>query len=215
MLEADAPDTAQAIGGMAVMVNVADSASAKAGFVAVEVTWGGMDNPVNNAGNLNMASIDRITLKDHRRQYDVNFGGMVFACQTVIPSMKKRGGIINLASQAGRRGEPNITVHCSTKAAAISITRSLAQELAGANIRVNGIAPGVKDAPMRDVVDARSAEYENKPSGRKKRGVGGSVPMGRAGAPADVAGPCIFLASADSRCITGQTLNVDGGNWMN
>ena len=130
--------------------------------------------------------------------------------------MKKRGGgvIINLASQAGRRGEPNVTIYCSTKAAAISITQSLALELAGANIRVNGIAPGVIDTPMWDVVDAKFAEYENKPKGQKKREVGESVPMGRMGEPADVAGPCAFLASADSRYIAGQTLNVDGGNWM-
>lgn len=216
VLEADALDTAQAIGGMAVTVNVADIASIRAGVVAVEEAWGGMDILVNNAGIFNMASIDKITLEDYRRQYDVNVGGMIFASQAVIPSMKKRGGgvIINLASQAGRRGEPNVTIYCSTKAAVISITQSLALELAGSNIRVNGIAPGVIDTPMWDVVDAKFAEYENKPKGQKKREVGEAVPMGRMGDPADVAGPCVFLASADSRYITGQTLNVDGGNWM-
>lgn len=216
LLEVDALKTAEAFGGMAVLMNVTDIASIRAGVAAVEEAWGGIDILVNCAGIFNMASIDKVTPEDYRRQYDVNVGGTIFACQAVIPSMKKRGGgaIINFASQAGRRGEPNVTIYCSTKAAVISITQSLALELASDNIRVNGIAPGVIDTPMWDVVDAKFAEYENKPKGQKKREVGESVPLGRMGDPADVADPCIFLASAEARYITAQTLNVDGGNWM-
>ncbi len=216
LLEVDALETAEAIGGMAALMNVTDIASIRAGVAAVEEAWGGIDILVNCAGIFNMASIDKVTPEDYRRQYDVNVGGTIFACQAVIPSMKKRGGgaIINFASQAGRRGEPNVTIYCSTKAAVISITQSLALELASDNIRVNGVAPGVIDTPMWDVVDAKFAEYEKKPKGQKKREVGESVPLGRMGDPADVADPCIFLASADARYITAQTLNVDGGNWM-
>ncbi|MXW86040.1 MAG: L-iditol 2-dehydrogenase [Boseongicola sp. SB0667_bin_21] len=215
-LEVRALETAEAICGMAVMMDVTDIASIRAGVADVEEAWGGIDILVNSAGIFNMASIDKITPEDYRRQYDVNVGGTIFACQAVIPSMKRRGGgaIINFASQAGRRGEPNVTIYCSTKAAVISITQSLAMELASDNIRVNGIAPGVIDTPMWDVVDAKFAEYENKPKGQKKREVGEAVPLGRMGDPADVADPCVFLASTDSRYITAQTLNVDGGNWM-
>ncbi len=216
LLEADAQDTAEAIGGVAVTMDVTDVASIQSGVAAVETAWSGIDILVNNAGIFNMASIDRITPEDYRRQYDVNVGGTLFACQAVVPSMKKRGGgaIINFASQAGRRGEPNIAVYCSTKAAVISITQSLALELAGDNIRVNGIAPGVIDTPMWKHVDAQFAEYENKPVGQKKREVGAAVPLGHMGDPAEVADPCVFLASDEARYITAQTLNVDGGNWM-
>lgn len=216
LLEEDATETANAIGGMAVVMNVTDIASIRAGVAQVETAWGGIDILVNNAGIFNMASLDRITPEDYRRQYDVNVGGTIFACQAVVPSMKKRGGgaIINFASQAGRRGEPNITVYCSTKAAVISITQSLALELARDNIRVNGIAPGVIDTPMWKHVDAQFAEYEKKPIGQKKREVGEAVPLGRMGDPEDVADPCVFLASDEARYITAQTLNVDGGNWM-
>ncbi|MCY4240535.1 MAG: L-iditol 2-dehydrogenase [Rhodobacter sp.] len=216
LLEADARETAAAIGGMAVPMDVTDIASIRAGVAQVEGAWGGIDILVNNAGVFNMASIDRITPEDYRRQYDVNVGGTIFACQAVIPSMRKRGGgaIVNLASQAGRRGEPNITVYCSTKAAVISITQSLALEVAGDNIRVNSVAPGVIDTPMWEFVDAKFAEYEGKPKGQKKREVGEAVPLGRMGDPADVADPCVFLASDEARYITAQTLNVDGGNWM-
>lgn len=130
--------------------------------------------------------------------------------------MRARGGgaIINLASQAGRRGEANVTIYCSTKAAVISVTQSLALEFAKDKIRVNSVAPGVIDTPMWDVVDAQFAEIEHKPIGQKKREVGEAVPLGRMGAPTDVADPCVFLASDDARYITAQTLNVDGGNCM-
>ena len=214
--EDDARETAEAVGGMAVAMNVADMGSIAAGIAAIEAACGGIDILVNNAGVFNMASIDKITHEDYRQQYDVNVGGTIFTCQAVVPLMKRRGGgtIINFASQAGRRGEANVTIYCSTKAAVISITQSLALELAGDNIRVNAIAPGVIDTPMWKHVDSQFAVYENKPLGQKKREVGEAVPLGRMGDPEDVAAPCVFLASDDARYITAQTLNVDGGNWM-
>ena len=218
LLEDDAKETAQALGsqGMAIVMNVTDIASIQTGVAAVEAAWSGIDILVNNAGIFNMASIDEVTQEDYRRQYDVNVGGTIFATQAAVPLMKKRGGgsIVNFSSQAGRRGEPNIVIYCSTKAAVISITQSMALELASDNIRVNAVAPGVIDTPMWDVVDSQFAKYENKPLGQKKHEVGEAVPLGRMGDPADVADPCVFLASDDARYITGQTLNVDGGNWM-
>lgn len=212
----DAAETADLISGLAFAMNVAEFDAIADGVRQVEHAFGGIDILVNTAGIFNMASIDKVTPEDYRRQYDVNVGGTIFACQAVVPSMKKRGGgsIINFSSQAGRRGEPNITLYCSTKAAVISVTQSLALELAGDNIRVNAVAPGVIDTPMWDVVDAQFADYENKPKGQKKREVGEAVPLGRMGDPRDVADPCVFLASDAARYITAQTLNVDGGNWM-
>ena len=215
--EDDARKTAKAVGGMAVAMDVADMDSISAGIAAVKAEYDGIDILVNNAGIFNMASIDKITHEDYRQQYDVNVGGTIFTCQAAVPLMKRRGGgtIINFASQAGRRGEGNVTIYCSTKAAVISITQSLALELASDNIRVNAIAPGVIDTPMWKHVDSQFAVYEHKPIGQKKREVGEAVPLGRMGDPEDVAAPCVFLASDDARYITAQTLNVDGGNWMN
>ena len=215
--EDDARKTAKAVGGMAVAMDVADMDSISAGIAAVKAEYDGIDILVNNAGIFNMASIDKITHEDYRQQYDVNVGGTIFTCQAAVPLMKRRGGgtIINFASQAGRRGEANVTIYCSTKAAVISITQSLALELASDNIRANAIAPGVIDTPMWKRVDSQFAVYEHKPLGQKKREVGEAVPLGRMGDPEDVAAPCVFLASDDARYITAQTLNVDGGNWMN
>ncbi|MCY4258996.1 MAG: glucose 1-dehydrogenase [Rhodobacteraceae bacterium] len=212
-----ARETAAALSGrsLAVTMDVAEPASIRSGAAHVAATWGRIDILVNAAGIFNMASLDRITHADYRRQYDINVGGTLFACQAVVPFMQPNGGaIINFASQAGRRGEANVSVYCSIKAAVISITQSLALELASDRIRVNAVAPGVIDTPMWDHVDSQFAEYEDKPLGRKKQEVGMAVPMGYMGQPEDVADPCVFLASDDARYITGQTLNVDGGNWM-
>ncbi|MGI9507639.1 MAG: L-iditol 2-dehydrogenase [Geminicoccaceae bacterium] len=219
LLEQDAKETAAALGdnAMAVPMDVTDLASIREGVAAVEAAWDGIDILVNNAGIFNMGPIEDVTVEDYRRQYDVNVGGTIFAIQAVVPGMKSRskgGTIINFSSQAGRRGEPNIVLYCSAKAAVISVTQSLAMELAKDKIRVNAIAPGVIDTPMWDVVDGLFAKYENKPKGQKKREVGEAVPLGYMGKPDDVAGPCVFLASDDARYVTAQTINVDGGNWM-
>lgn len=212
----DAQEVATAINGLAVEMDVTDLASIKAGVAQVEAAFGGIDILVNNAGIFNMGKIEEITQEDYRRQYDVNVGGTIFTCQAVVPGMKARGGgaIINFSSQAGRRGEPNITIYCSTKAAVISVTQCLALELAKDNIRVNAIAPGVVDTPMWDTVDALFAKYENRAIGEKKDMVGKAVPLGHMGRPDEIADPAVFLASDEARYITAQTLNVDGGNWM-
>lgn len=219
LLEKDAKETAAALGkqGVAVPMDVTDLASIGAGVKAVEDAWGGIDVLVNNAGIFNMCLIEEITVEDYRRQYDVNVGGTIFTTQAVVPGMKERGKggvIINFSSQAGRRGEPNVLIYCSTKAAVISITQSMALELAKDNIRVNAIAPGVIDTPMWDHVDSLFAKYEKRPIGEKKRVVGEAVPLGYMGRPDEIADPCVFLASDEARYITAQTLNVDGGNWM-
>ena len=216
LLGEDARETAKAINGLGIAMDVTDLASIRQGVAQAEEAFGGIDILVNNAGIFNMAPIEEITPEDYRRQYDVNVGGTIFACQAVVPGMKKQGGgaIINFSSQAGRRGEPNIAIYCSTKAAVISVTQSLALELARDNIRVNAIAPGVVDTPMWDAVDALFAKYEHRQPGEKKRLVGEAVPLGHMGTPGEIADPCVFLASDDARYVTAQTLNVDGGNWM-
>ncbi len=213
----EANEVASSIGAqcMGIGLDVTDQNSIQTGVEAVVGQFGGLDILVNNAGIFNMASIDKITYADYRAQYDVNVGGTIFVTQACVPHMKNKGGaVINFASQAGRRGEPNIAVYCSTKAAVISITQSFALEFAKDNIRVNAIAPGVVDTPMWEHVDAQFAQYENKPKGQKKREVGEAVPLGHMGDPAEIADPCVFLASDAARYITAQCLNVDGGNWM-
>ena len=126
-----------------------------------------------------------------------------------------RGGkVVNMASQAGRRGEALVAIYCATKAAVISLTQSAGLDLVRHRINVNAIAPGVVDSEMWDVVDALFAKYENRPLGEKKRLVGESVPYGRMGTAEDLVGMAVFLASKEADYIVAQTYNVDGGQWM-
>ena len=124
----------------------------------------------------------------------------------------KHGSLINMASQAGHRGEALVAHYCATKAAVISYTQSAALALAPHHIRVNALSPGVIDTPMWKTVDALFAKFEGKEIGQKKREVGEAVPLGYMGAPDDVARVAVFLASDQSNYITAQTLSVDGGN---
>ena len=149
--------------------------------------------------------------------FNVNVKGMFFVMQAVLKQMVAngvQGSVINMASQAGRRGEPLVAHYCASKAAVISYTQSAALAMAPHQIRVNGIAPGVIDTPMWGKVDALFAKYEGLAVGEKKRQVGLAVPLGRMGDPSDLEGAAVFFASDESRYITAQTLNVDGGNWM-
>ena len=212
LLAADLGDKA-----MAVRLDVRESASIDAMMAAVVEKHGGVDILVNNAGVFNMGPITELTEADFDRQFGINVRGLLFVTKAVAGQMikQRRGGkIINMSSQAGRRGEPQIAVYCASKAAVISITQSLGLELIKHGINVNGIAPGVVDTPMWDQVDALFAKYERRPIGEKKRLVGEAVPYGRMGLPDDYRGPAVFLASSDADYVVAQTLNVDGGNWM-
>ena len=201
----------------ALHLDVTDQASIDAMVAAVTDRWGGIDILVNNAAVFDMGPITEITRQSYRKVFAVNVEGLLFTLQTVAKRMiaQGRGGkIINLASQAGRRGEALVAVYCASKAAVISLTQSAGMGLIEHGINVNGIAPGVVDTPMWDEVDALFARYENRPIGEKKRLVGEAVPFGRMGVPADHAGAAVFLASSDADYVVAQTLNVDGGNWM-
>ena len=124
------------------------------------------------------------------------------------------GKIINMASQAGRRGEPLVAVYCATKAAVISLTQSAGLNLISQGINVNAIAPGVVEGEHWEGVDAFFAKYENKPLGQKKKEVGEAVPFGRMGRAEDLTGMAVFLATPEADYIVAQTYNVDGGQWM-
>ena len=212
-----AKQTADEIGAEAVGVDVSQLASIQEMAAAVAARVGDVDILVNGAGVFNMAPLAESTEADFDRQFNINVRGLLFTSQAIAGRMVaagKGGKIINFSSQAGRRGEARVAVYCATKAAVISITQSMGLELIKHRINVNGIAPGVIDTPMWDVVDALFAKYEGRPIGEKKRLVGKAVPYGRMGVAADIVGTAVFLASSDADYVVAQTLNVDGGNWM-
>jgi len=216
---ARARQAADAIGpaAIAVELDVTRQDSIDAAVAAVEEAFGGIDILVNNAALFDLAPIVDITRESYERLFSVNVAGTLFVMQAVARGMIAggRGGkIINMASQAGRRGEPLVAVYCATKAAVISLTQSAGLNLIAHGINVNAIAPGVVEGEHWDHVDALFARYENLPPGEKKRQVGAAVPFGRMGQAEDLTGMAIFLASPESDYVVAQTYNVDGGNWM-
>ncbi|MBP1860101.1 L-iditol 2-dehydrogenase [Rhizobium herbae] len=214
-----ATTAAAAIGpaAKAVKLDVTDLAAIDTVVKAIDEEFGGIDILVNNAAIFDMAPINEITEDSYNRVFAINLKAPLFMMKAVSNVMiaRGRGGkIINMASQAGRRGEALVTLYCASKAAIISATQSAALALVKHGINVNAIAPGVVDGEHWDIVDAKFAEWEGLKPGEKKAAVAKSVPIGRFATPDDLKGLAVFLASADSDYILAQTYNVDGGNWM-
>ncbi len=200
----------------AVTMDVTDQASIDAGFAEAIRRMGKLDILINNAALFSAAPVAEITRKDYDRLFAVNVAGTLFCLQAAARHMIPRGEgtIINMASQAGRRGEGLVAVYCATKAAVISLTQSAGLNLIRHGINVNAIAPGVVDGEHWDGVDAFFARYEGKIPGQKKREVGAAVPFGRMGTAQDLTGMAIFLATPEAKYIVAQCFGVDGGNWM-
>ena len=212
-----AQQAAQNIGASAVAMDVSDTLSIQAGVAAAIEQLGHMDILINNAAVFTAAPLVEVTEADFVRTFDINVRGTLFTAQAVAQHMIERGRggkIINMASQAGRRGEALVPVYCATKAAVISLTQSMGLDLIQHGINVNAISPGVVDGAHWDGVDAYFARLENKPLGQKKQEVAAQVPYGRMGLAEDLTGMAVFLASTDADYVVAQTYNVDGGNWM-
>lgn len=202
----------------AVQMDVTNQASIDDGIALAVARLGKLDILINNAALFEASPITEITRASFDNLFAVNVAGCLFTLQAAAKQMISQGHggkIINMASQAGRRGEGLVAVYCATKAAVISLTQSAGLDLIKHGINVNAIAPGVVDGEHWDGVDAFFAKYENLAPGEKKRAVGAAVPFGRMGTAADLTGMAIFLASSEAEYIVAQTYNVDGGNWMN
>ena len=204
-------------GAYPVTLDVSDQESIDAAINAVVEHAGKLDILINNAALFDAAETIDITRASYDKLYAVNVAGTLFTMQAAARQMIAQGHggkIINMASQAGRRGESLVLVYCSTKAAVISMTQSAGLNLIKHGINVNAIAPGVVDGDHWVHVDSLFAKLEGKKPGEKKAEVEAGVPAGRFAVPDDLTGMAIFLASPESDYIVSQTYNVDGGQWM-
>ena len=202
---------------IAVQMDVTDQSSIDTAVTETVKALGQIDILINNAAIFTAAPVAEITRQDYKRVFDINVSGTLFTMQAVANHMIKRGikgRIINMASQAGRRGESLVSVYCASKAAVISLTQSAGLNLIQHGINVNAISPGVVDGEHWDGVDAFFAKYEGKSPGQKKKEVAATVPFGRMGTADDLTGMAVFLASDSASYVVAQTYNVDGGNWM-
>jgi 3-oxoacyl-[acyl-carrier protein] reductase len=161
---------------------------------------------VNNAGIWEGRAVDEMTLAEWERTFAINMRSMFLCARAVVPHMKRAGGgrIVNIASTAGQRGEAFHSDYAATKGAAIAFTRSLATELAPHGIRVNGVAPGWVDTEMCAGVFASGG----------REAIERTIPLGRVGSPAEIAGAVLFAASDLSSFMTGAIVSVNGGAVM-
>lgn len=165
-------------------------------------TLGGIDILVNNAAEQHVCqSLTEISAEQLERTFRTNIFGYFFMAKAALPHLKEGSVIINTTSVTAYRGSSHLVDYASTKGAIVGFTRSLAQQLAEKNIRVNGVAPGPIWTPL---IPASFPAEKVETFGEKE-------PLGRAGQPDEVAPSYVFLASADSSYMTGQVLHPNGG----
>jgi 3-oxoacyl-[acyl-carrier protein] reductase len=179
------------------------------GLVAAAVkAFGGLDILVNNAGVTHKnQSLMTVTEAEFDRIYAVNVKSIYLTTLAAVPEMEKRGGgsIINTASTAGLRPRPGLTWYNGSKGAVITLTKSMAAELAAKKIRVNAINPVIGETGM-------IAEFMGVPDTPENRArFTAGIPLGRFSKPSDIANAAVFLADPASEFITGIAIEVDGG----
>lgn len=208
---------------MALRVDVADPKQSTDMVTRTVERFGRLDVMVNNAGVMRVSPLLELTPDDWDFVNDVNARGLFFSVQAgarqimrqaPLAQGRPRGKIINTASIAGRIGRPMFAAYGASKAAAISITQSSAQALAP-DVTVNSICPGVVDTEMWRQIDREWTQLDKRPAGSAWQDRISGIPMRRPETPEDLAGMAVFLASADSDYITGQSYHVDGGLVMN
>lgn len=186
---------------IAVQADVADRAAVNAMVETVREMFGSVTLLVNNAGVAGQALFQDVTDEMWDRYFSVNLNGMRHTIQAVLPDMlhEKAGNIVNISSIWGQHGASCEVTYSCTKHAIIGLTRSLAMELAPSGIRVNCVAPGVINTDMVQVLGEETL-----------RELAQQTPLGRLGAPEDIAHAVSYLASERASFVTGQVLAVDG-----
>ncbi|MGQ9814973.1 MAG: SDR family NAD(P)-dependent oxidoreductase [Candidatus Roseilinea sp.] len=201
---------------LALGASVSDHEAVKGIVSRILDKCGQIDIWVNNAGVYHSIPLEDLTMEEWELMLNVNYTGVFVCTQAVAPVMKRQrsGRIINISSIAGRTGFKNSAAYCSTKAAVIGLTRATAMDLAPYNVTVNAVCPGTIMTEMALQVDQQICAQEGWPPGTHLKNKAESIPMKRLGTVEDVAGVVAFLASEDAAYITGQSIEVDGGELL-
>jgi 2-dehydro-3-deoxy-L-rhamnonate dehydrogenase (NAD+) len=205
--ETNAKRVASEINGAAIVGDITREADVARAFADVEAKLGPVDILVNNAGVASRKGRDfplwELERADWEFVFNINVLGVVLCCKAVLPGMIDRhyGRIVNVASIAGKEGNPRMGPYSASKAAVIALTKSLAKELAGkGDITVNSISPAVIHTPILDQLDQKTIDY-----------MVSRIPLGRAGKPEEVAALVHYLASAEASFTTAQCYDISGG----
>jgi len=199
---------------LGVRLDVTDRDSTDQAVTSVERELGSIDVLVNNAGISSIAPFLDISDADWERLMGVNLRGVLVVTQRVLPPMLRRrsGRIINISSMAGKEGLPNLAHYCATKFGVIGLTQSLAREVAADNVTVNAVCPGVVRTPLWDDPDTGILRQLDGEKGW--RAFVSGIPLGRPQSAEDIGHACAYLASDAAANITGEALNVSGGQQM-
>ncbi len=187
----------------ALPVDVTNSASVNEAFGKVESSAGSIDILVNNAGIAGKAApLWEQTDEEWNRVVAVNLLGPVFCTRAVLPGMRKRGygRVVNIASIAGKEGNPNMSAYSATKAAVIGFTKSVGKEVATEGICINAVSPAVIRTKILEQLTQEQVDYMTS-----------KIPMRRTGTPEEIAAIVHFLSSEDCSFVTGQTYDASGG----
>jgi 3-oxoacyl-[acyl-carrier protein] reductase len=193
-------------GGRAIAVqgDVAKATDGENIFAKTKQTFGRLDVLVNNAGVYDLRPLDRVTEEHFHQHFNINVLGLLLATREAAKLFGVEGGsVINIGSGVSNSTPPNTVVYTATKGAVDAVTRVLAKELGPRKIRVNSINPGLVETEGTHAMGVIGNEFEKQ--------LVAQTPLGRTGQPSDIAPVAVFLASDDSRWITGDTLAVSGG----
>jgi 3-oxoacyl-[acyl-carrier protein] reductase len=189
---------------IAVQADVSKLEDVRRLFAEVEKAFGKLDILVNNAGIYEFGPLAAISVENFHKQFDLNVLGLLLTTQEAVKHFGPSGGsIVNMSSVAATSAPPNASVYSGSKAAVNAITRSLAQELGPRKIRVNAINPGVVETEGLHATGIADSDF--------RKAAEAQAPLGRIGRPDDIAPAVVFLASAESAWITGETLYITGG----
>jgi 3-oxoacyl-[acyl-carrier protein] reductase len=191
---------------IAVQADVAKPAEIRRLFAAAKDAFGRLDVLINNAGIYRFAPLEEVTPEHFHEQFNLNVLGLILATQEAVRHFGPEGGsVVNISSVVSTSAPPNASVYSATKAAVDAVTRSLAKELGPRKIRVNSINPGMveTEGTTSSGITAEESDF--------RKQVEAQTPLGRIGQPRDIAPAAVFLASADSGWITGETLYISGG----
>jgi meso-butanediol dehydrogenase/(S,S)-butanediol dehydrogenase/diacetyl reductase len=213
--DARVAEVARRLGGVGVQADITSPADVERLFDAAAR----VDVLVNNAGVITISKLEELTLADWERVLRVNTTGTFLCCQAAAAKMRAQGGggrILNAASGQARQGFIYTPHYAASKFGVVGLTQSLAKELASDQITVNAYCPGIVGSDMWSYNDREWGRLlgDYQPGELMAEWIA-AIPLGRAGTSDDVASLLLFLASDDAAYITGQTINVDGGMFMN